>query len=154
MKTVSKLANLLYKEPVDGFPSEDIYEDEHLRNLAVAQTKCFGHWSGSKRAACSTCPLAKFCFEKQNLDLESYFVRFQNQSNNPNVENTAVAEEPSQTEEVDTSNKQDLRGTAYRILKAKIKGICPVCDSDFAVGEDVLWLAGKGTWHKDCCITD
>lgn len=143
---------LLYTAPVEGFPNVGIYSDAHLRGIAVSQTKCFGHWSGSARSVCSACPLAKFCFEKQNLDLEAFAVSLLERNQKPNTpsEDSEPKQKSVKSKAKSKSKKHPVDMSKCRQIKAALAGSCVHCKKPHAVGEDVIWVPGEGTFHVDC----
>jgi len=151
--TENPLKGLLYSAPISGFPSAGVYENARLRDLAIAQTKCFGHWSGSGRAVCKSCPLAKFCFTKQNLDLEAYALH---KIANPTTAKEAGEEaspeetEAPATEAPSTSDAFDFQGQKAKSFDARIDGLCEHCKGAIKIGEKMVWARGTGTFHVKC----
>lgn len=145
---------LLYTAPVEGFPSVGIYKDAHLRGIAVSQTKCFGHWSGSARSVCSACPLAKFCFEKQNLDLEAFAVSLLEKKSAPKSDTPQSDDAPKKAKATKAKAKKGAKMqvdmSKCRQIKAALAGSCVHCKKPHEVGEDVIWVPGEGTFHVDC----
>lgn len=151
----NKVVNpLLYTVPVEGFPSVGIYNDAHLRGIAVSQTKCFGHWSGSARSVCSACPLAKFCFEKQNLDLEAFAVSLLEKQNASKSDTPQSDDAPKKAKATKSKSKKGTKMqvdmSKCRQIKAALAGTCMACKKPHEVGADVVWVPGEGTFHVDC----
>ena len=150
--TDNTLGGLLYERPA-SFPSVGIYSDSHFRNIAISQSKCFGRWSGSARSACSECPLASFCFEKQNLDLEAFAVKFNervtvdNSSPTTTATTTATA---TATKSTTKSNKASVDLSKARRIQARLEATCQHCGNKIQVGTDTIWVPGGGTYHADC----
>lgn len=151
---VSKAEGLLYKEPINGFADEGIFADTHFRNIAISQSKCFGRWSGDKRSACSRCPLAKFCFQKQNLDLEAFALRYTEQQSQQSAPQSNQGAKPKSAPKsskksaklVLTSEQQQR----CRKVTAQIEADCAHCGKAIKTGSDTIWVPGGGTYHIDC----
>ena len=148
------ISGLLYEEPTNGFADEGIFADTHFRNIAISQSKCFGRWSGDKRSACSRCPLAKFCFQKQNLDLEAFALRYAEQQSQPQSApsnqgakpNSAPKSSKKSAKLVLTSEQQQR----CRKVTAQIEADCAHCGKAIKTGSETIWVPGGGTYHLDC----
>lgn len=150
----SDLGGLLYDRP-SSFPSVGIFSDTHFRNIAISQSKCFGRWSGDKRSACSSCPLAQFCFEKQNLDLEAFAARYTLEQQKPQQ-----PQQPKSQAKVKTAPKPQGKGKKKvlsqqqlqnsRKVTAQLEAICKHCNKPIEVGSQTVWVPGDGTYHHDC----
>lgn len=157
-QTVVQKNELLYDRP-ETFPSVGIFGDTHFRNIAISQTKCFGRWSGDKRAACSSCPLAQFCFEKQNLDLQSFALRYMEQleanQSQPKQDGKPKQNKPKQAKTT-AKSKSKLKVLTpeqmrtVRSVKAQLEASCKHCGKAIEIGSDTIWVPGDGTYHKEC----
>lgn len=150
---VDTLGGLLYDRPT-SFPSVGIYSDQHFRNIAIQNSKCFGRWSSSTRSACATCPLASFCFEKQNLDLEAFAVKYKELSQ-AKVSDTTT--KPSKSKATKTKASKGGKATIdpsvmskARRISARLEATCAHCGKKIQVGSDTIWIPGGGTYHADC----
>ena len=150
------LGGLLYDRP-SSFPSVGIFSDQHFRNIAIQNSKCFGRWSGSSRSACTTCPLAQFCFEKQNLDLEAFAVKYnervQAQSSGTATKPSASTPKGSTKASKGKSAKATIDPQTMskaRRISARLEATCAHCGEKITVGSDTIWVPGGGTYHADC----
>jgi len=153
---VSKVSGLLYEEPTNGFADVGIFADTHFRNIAISQSKCFGRYSSDKRSACSRCPLAKFCFDKQNLDLEAFSLRYTEQQSQPQSApqsnqgakpKSAPKSAPKKSAKLVLTSEQSQR---CRKVTAQIEADCAHCGKAITTGTETIWVPGGGTYHIDC----
>jgi len=152
-QVLSKVDDLLYPRP-SAFADVGIFADPHFRNIAIAQSKCFGRFSSDKRSACGDCPLAQFCFEKLNLDLQSFAVKFEKAQNEPqpSAEKPKAQSSQSSSKSKSKSNKIEINlgATNARIVTAQLSAKCSHCGGDIKSGDQSIWAPGKGTYHFDC----
>lgn len=155
-QVVSKVSGLLYEEPTNGFADVGIFADIHFRNIAISQTKCFGRYSSDKRSACSRCPLSKYCFEKQNLDLEAFALRYTEQQSQPQSSpqsnqgskpKTAPKKSAKKSAKLVLTSEQQAR---CRKVTAQIEAACAHCGKAITTGSETIWVPGGGTYHIDC----
>ena len=154
-QVMSKVGDdLLYPRP-SAFADVGIFADPHYRNIAIAQSKCFGRFSSDKRSACGDCPLAQFCFEKLNLDLQAFAVKFEKAQNEPKPQPSAEkpkAQSSQSSSSKSKSNKVEINmgGSNARIVTAQLSAKCSHCGGDIKSGDQTIWAPGKGTYHFDC----
>ena len=149
---VDTLGGLLYDRP-STFPSVGIFSDQHFRNIAIQNSKCFGRWSSSTRSACATCPLAQYCFEKQNLDLEAFAVKYNERVSHQSGGGTTTKPKASTPKATKKSAKADIDPNLMskaRRIKARLQATCAHCGKEIQVGSDTIWIPGGGTYHADC----
>ncbi len=153
-QVVSKVEGLLYEEP-STFPSVGILADTHFRNIAISQSKCFGRYSSDKRSACSRCPLAKYCFEKQNLDLEAFALRYTEQQAQP--QSAPQSNQGAKPKSAPKSSKKSAKlvltseqAQRCRKVTAQIEADCAHCGKAIKVASETIWVPGGGTYHIDC----
>ena len=152
---VSKVSGLLYEEPTDGFADVGIFSDTHFRNIAISQSKCFGRYSSDKRSACSRCPLSRYCFEKQNLDLEAFALRYTEQQSQP--QSAPQSNQGAKPKTAPKSAKKSAKlvltseqSSRCRKVTAQIEADCAHCGKAITTGSETLWVPGGGTFHIEC----
>lgn len=157
VQVMSKVGDdLLYPRP-SAFADVGIFADPHFRNIAIAQSKCFGRFSSDKRSACGDCPLAQFCFEKLNLDLQAFAVKFEKAQNEPQPSAEKPKAQSSQSSQSSSKSKSksnkieiNMSGNNARIVTAQLSAKCSHCGGDIKSGDQTIWAPGKGTYHFDC----
>ena len=146
--------DLLYDRP-SSFAEVGIFADPHFRNIAISQSKCFGRYSSDKRSACSGCSLAEFCFEKQNLDLEAFALRYTEQQAQPQPQPISSKSPSKALSKGDKLfNLTTEQSARCRKVTAQISADCTHCGKVIDVGAETLWVPGGGTFHSACVSTN
>jgi len=146
------------------------HNDSYIRGLAIAQTPCFGAYSG-RSETCKTCPLASECDNavlaakaKIAADLEATDAKEAAakvaKAKAKADKNESIDDLISSFDEVDDGAdtgkkkkaKKSSKSTGKKPSKATAQreGICCRCSGAIKKGAECYWIKGEGIMHADC----
>lgn len=140
-------------------PQSNTYNpDPYIRGLAVAQTKCFGHFSRRSRV-CGACTLSGAC-KAETINLMSFVASLEAVTD---IE--ALGPEVTEDESLDIDDlltilleEQEPAPSApsapsapkYKTCTVPADSKCPICHGKVPMNDTAYYVVGAGVYHPDC----